>query len=177
MANPTTADPPKKKSKVKLVLLFVFIFIFLLVAIYAFWFFAIRDPGDPSTFGGEDVHYMGSTFVAQIDTPSVVVDTPRTPLVVQLPSITVNLRDIAYDRYLRLGIEVEVSNPEAVREIQQNQARIRDALILLLSSKTSADLATAEGKLELKEQIAARINHILGTPRVIRIYYTDFVIT
>ena len=104
-------------------------------------------------------------------------DIPR-PVVnnVALPTVTVNLADAAGDRYLKVGMEVEVSSPDAVRDIQAQSAKIRDAIIILLSSKTYAELSSTEGKMQLKNEVAARLNQILGTPRVVRVYFTDFVV-
>lgn len=95
---------------------------------------------------------------------------------VPLPSLTVNLADPPGNRYFKLGLEVEVNSEEAIKEIQNQNARIRDAIILLLSSKSVKDLTPAKGKVLLKNEIAARLNQILGAPRVVRIFFTDFMI-
>jgi flagellar FliL protein len=102
---------------------------------------------------------------------------PRTAIKpVSLPSLTVNLADPSGARYLKIGMDVEVNAPEASQEIDNQSARVRDAIILLLSSKTIQDLSTAEGKILLKTEVAARLNQILGSQRVVRIYFTEFVI-
>ena len=95
---------------------------------------------------------------------------------VSLPSLTVNLADPSGTRYLQIGMDVEVNTPEAVGEVESQTARVRDAIILLLSSKRMADLATPEGKILLKTEVAGRLNQILGAQRVVRIYFTEFVI-
>lgn len=102
---------------------------------------------------------------------------PRTAIKpVSLPSLTVNLADPSGTRYLKIGMDVEVNTPEAIQEIDNQAARVRDAIILLLSSKKIEDLATAEGKILLKTEVASRLNQILGAQRVVRIYFTEFVI-
>lgn len=73
-------------------------------------------------------------------------------------------------------MEVEVSTPDAVRELDAQAPKVRDAIIILLSGKTYAELSTADGKMLLKNEVAARLNQILGTPRVVRIYFTEFVV-
>lgn len=95
---------------------------------------------------------------------------------VSLPSVTVNLADPSGNKYLRLGMDVELSSEEAITNLLTQSARVRDAIILLLSSKTSDELVSAEGKVLLKNEVASRLNQILGEPRVVRIYFTDFVI-
>lgn len=95
---------------------------------------------------------------------------------VSLPSFTVNLADPSGNKYLRIGMDVELNSQEAITNISAQSARVRDAIILLLSNKTSEELSSAEGKVLLKNEVAARLNQILGTPQVARIYFTDFVI-
>lgn len=95
---------------------------------------------------------------------------------VALPSFTVNLADSPGNRYFKIGLEVELNSPDAAKEIQNQNARVRDSIILLLSSKTVKELTTPEGKVLLKNEVAARLNQILGAPRVVRIFFTDFVI-
>jgi flagellar FliL protein len=109
-------------------------------------------------------------------TPPSVPKTRTAIKPISLPALTVNLADPSGSRYLEIGMDVEVNNPVAVQEIESQTSRVRDAIILLLSGKTIGDLATAEGKIVLKNEVAARLNQILGTQRVVRIYFTHFVI-
>lgn len=95
--------------------------------------------------------------------------------VLPLPSITVNLSDPGGRRYLKLGMEVEV-NADVSAELKAQSARIRDAVIMLLAGKTFDDISTPDGKVLLKAEVAARLNQILGAQRVIRVYFTDFVV-
>lgn len=93
---------------------------------------------------------------------------------VALPPFVVNLADPNARRYLKVVLEVEVtSNPELLEE---NKAKIRDALLMLLSSKNSQDLSTLEGKILLRKEIVDRLNQAIGQPKVSRVYFTDFVI-
>lgn len=103
-------------------------------------------------------------------------DLPRSGgIVVPLPSITVNLADPAGRRYLKIGMEVEL-NEDVTAQLQQQAPRVRDAIIMLLAGKTYGDVATPDGKVLLKGEVAARLNQILGAQRVIRVYFTDFVV-
>ena len=63
------------------------------------------------------------------------------------------------------------------KEMNQFKPAIRDAVITNLSSKTSAELATAAGKELAKEQITNDINSILGGEReVLRVSFGQFII-
>jgi flagellar FliL protein len=53
--------------------------------------------------------------------------------------------------------------------------QLRDAIITLITNKTSEDLITAEGKIILKDEIKQRANQILGEGTVLNVYLTDFV--
>ena len=92
-----------------------------------------------------------------------------------LPPITVNISDPSGRRYLKLGMEVEV-NADVSAALQANSPRIRDAIIMLLAGKTFNDISSPDGKVLLKAEVAARLNQILGAQRVIRVYFTDFVV-
>lgn len=103
-------------------------------------------------------------------------DLPRSGgMVLPLPPITVNLQDPNGRRYLKLGLEVEV-NSDVSAQLKANSSRIRDAIIMLLAGKSYGDVATPDGKVLLKAEIAARLNQILGAQRVVRVYFTDFVV-
>uniref|UniRef100_I2PXB4 Flagellar protein FliL n=1 Tax=Desulfovibrio sp. U5L TaxID=596152 RepID=I2PXB4_9BACT len=93
---------------------------------------------------------------------------------VALPPFVVNLADPNARRYLKIVLDVEMTgNPEL---LEANQAKIRDSLLMLLSSKTSQDLGTLEGKILLRKEIVDRLNQALGQAKVARVYFTDFVI-
>jgi flagellar FliL protein len=88
----------------------------------------------------------------------------------------VNLADPLGRRYIKLTLDVEVVNPEIAKELEAAQAKVRDAVILLLSSKSYADLAPLENKILLKNELVTRLNQILGGSKVVRVYFTELVI-
>jgi flagellar FliL protein len=95
---------------------------------------------------------------------------------VPLPVFLVNLADPLGRRYLKLGLEVEVRDPEAAADLSKYQAKIKDTLLLLLSSKTYDGLSTMKDKVELKQEIVDRLNQILGEGSILRVYITEMVI-
>ena len=95
---------------------------------------------------------------------------------VPLPLFLVNLSDPLGRRYLKLGVEVEVRDPEAEAALTKYDAKIKDTLLLLLSSKTYEGLSTMKAKVELKQEIADRLNQIIGNGGVLRVYITEMVI-
>ena len=123
--------------------------------------------------GSGGVGGSGGAGDARIERQS---DLPRSSgQVLPLPPITVNISDPSGRRYLKLGMEVEV-NADVSAALQANSPRIRDAIIMLLAGKTFSDISSPDGKVLLKAEVAARLNQILGAQRVIRVYFTDFVV-
>lgn len=92
-----------------------------------------------------------------------------------LEPFVVNLMDQGGTRYLKVSIQLELSNPKVSEYAKNKTPQIRDAIITLLTNKTSEELITPEGKLLLKDEIKQRANQILGEGNVINVYLTDFV--
>lgn len=141
---------------------------------------AVPEPGQGSASGDASSASSGASSGSSKSAAEAEGQSPRRSQAllrpVPLPEITVNLADPPGDRYLKIAMEVEVSAQDAERELQNQTARVRDAIILLLSSKTVRELTSAEGKVLLKNEVASRLNQILGAPRIVRVFFTNFVI-
>ncbi len=92
-----------------------------------------------------------------------------------LEPFLVNLADRDTRRYLRLKVELEVDGEEGSEILKKSLAPMRDALILLLSSKTYENLSTPEGKLQLKKETLAALQALPGGKKVSGVYFTEFV--
>lgn len=88
----------------------------------------------------------------------------------------VNLQDANGDRYLKLVLQLEVSDPEGVKELNMLKPKLRDNILDLLSAKTYRELMDVSGKQRLKEEITIRINSFLTTTKVSRVYFTEFIV-
>lgn len=127
-------------------------------------------------------------------------------IIVDLGDFILNLCDEAQKKYLKVNVAIEVTQKdtdfpteveapksgghghgaapapvdpmEAIqKEMNQYKPAIRDAVITNLSSKTSAELASAAGKELAKEQISNDINSILaGEREVLRVSFGQFII-
>lgn len=94
----------------------------------------------------------------------------------KIGDFTVNLADEGVVRhFVRTGVVLEVTNQQTLLELGQRDPQIKDAIISVLSSKTTVDIRTPEGKEALRREIADRINAFLNNGRVKRVYFTDFV--
>ncbi len=91
-------------------------------------------------------------------------------------SIIVNLMDDNGGRYLKITIQLELSNKDCISELDSLKPEIMDSLLGLLSSKTYKDIATFEGKQRLKDEIALRLNNYLSKGQITKVYFTEFII-
>ncbi len=97
------------------------------------------------------------------------------PMVTMEP-IIVNLADPSGRRYVKVTMTFELDSDAVKKEFEERLPQIKDLLITLLRSKTSAELNDPGGIFRLKEEIVSRINTLLVTGKVKRVYFTDFVI-
>lgn len=140
------------------------------------------------------------------DESSENLDKPEKGIVLDLGDFTMNLSDIEPRRYLKANVAIEITNPEPdpnqaeeskkesgghgghgapaapdpkemlVAEMEQYKPAIRDAVITVLTSKTSDELATTAGKELAKQQIAEGVNGIFdGEREVIRVSFGQFI--
>ncbi len=187
-ALPEGEAPKKSKFKKYLIIFLILLIILAAGGGGAYWWFFMRAPVEAeattakTTSQDEKLASINSSSEdkgdeddgeARIERQS---DLPRSQgMVLPLPPFVVNLSDPTGKRYLRLGMEVEV-NRDVSEIIKSQSAKIRDAVIILLAGKTYADISSAEGKILLKAEVAARLNQILGGAYVIRVYFTDFIV-
>ncbi len=96
----------------------------------------------------------------------------------QLESFIVNLMDKSGlgKRYLKVTLVLELGGESDKIVLENNKSRLRDTMLLLLSSQYFSEINTMEGKLELKQVLLSRINQVLGPGIVRRIYFTEFVV-
>jgi flagellar FliL protein len=93
-----------------------------------------------------------------------------------MEAFVINIADAGAERYLRLVIQLELSEPGTVAELEQIKARLRDSILDLLTSKTYKELMDVAGKQRLREDIAGRVNNALTKGKVTRVYFTEFVV-
>ena len=102
----------------------------------------------------------------------------KVTIVYPLKSFVVNLADKKGmgKRYLKVTMEVEVDSEENRMMVESNTPKVRDTVLLLLSSKQINEINTMEGKLDLKQALLSRMNRILGEGIIKRIYFSEFVV-
>lgn len=146
------ADPGKKKFPLKMVLIGV-----IAVAV-------IGGAGLYLFKGGKSFSHSSASAKKKADAVS--------PLVALEPFI-LNLADPG--RFLKMTLQFEVTDAAGEQLVNMNKPQLRDAIITLLGSETVDDISSADGKMQLKDQIILRANQELGKPVVKNVYFTEFV--
>ena len=104
--------------------------------------------------------------------------------VVSMDTFIVNLADPGGNRYLRVTMDLELVGKPADKsahktagdELAKRMPQIRDAILMILSTKRHADISTTEGKTALREEILSAANGLLASSQISRIYFKEFVI-
>ena len=124
-------------------------------------------------------------------------------ILLDLGDFILNLADIGVRRYLKVGVAIELSKTEAelaassapvkasghgegaapdpmaaiISEMDRYKPAIRDAVISVLSNKTSDELSSPTGKEIAKEEILEMVNGIFeGQREVMRVSFGQFII-
>ncbi|MEJ5243629.1 MAG: flagellar basal body-associated FliL family protein [Desulfomicrobiaceae bacterium] len=163
----TAEEQPKKGGKLK----WIIILLVLVALLGAGGFFAYKHFFASPKEGGANAN---ATEEASKEPNATNATAPGQ--LVKLDTLVVNLADPLGRRYLKVTMEVEIVDAQAVAELEAVMPKVKDALLLLLSSKTFADVATMDKKLELKLQVVERLNQILGKSKVRDVYFTEFVV-
>ena len=117
-------------------------------------------------------HDSAEARVADREAPAVK---DRNQFMHSLEPFIVNLFDERGVRYLKVRLDVEVWD-STKEEMEKKNPKIRDSLIVLLSSKKYEEIGSLEGKARLREEILFRLNRILGEGKAREVYFTDFVV-
>jgi flagellar FliL protein len=94
----------------------------------------------------------------------------------RLETFIVNLADKGGTRYLRVSMDLELENEEAVEVVEKRLPKIRDAILMILPTKKYEDIGTVEGKVSLREEMLAKINELMKPEKIRNIYFTEFVV-
>lgn len=131
--------------------------------------------------GGGTAYYMmagdsgatkGKSSEAHVEEPEMESIGP----VIDMDPFVLNLADRDQNRYLKVSIKLQLDRPEIETDFEDKLPAIRDALLVLLSSKESRGLRTVEGKMLVRDEIGGRINSIMKRGKVRQIFFTDFII-
>ena len=95
----------------------------------------------------------------------------------EVKEFIVNLKDDNKEKFLKIKVYLgaDAENKKLKAELEAYKPQIEDSINKILRSKVSTDF-TAEGEIQLKNEIKASINSILSKGQVTNVYFTDLII-
>lgn len=124
------------------------------------------QAGGQTGQGGEAGRGEGAKAAGEKGAPAAIFD---------LDPFIVNLAD-AETRYLKLTVKLDLDRAESKEEIAARLPQVRDAILILLTSKDVASLRSTQGKFQLRDEIVNRVNSTLPKNGVRTAYFTEFVV-
>lgn len=105
-------------------------------------------------------------------------DDSKVKAVVELQPYVVNLADQGEARYLRMTVSVGVGGGDEKEEKPSPlfTTRVRNAMLAVLTTKTSEEVLTSEGKMKLRKELLRAARAACHEPRIEAIYITEFII-
>ena len=91
-------------------------------------------------------------------------------------SFTVNLADADTQHFALVDLAIEVANTFVKDEIERSRPKIRDFIVVLLSSKTLDEVSTTDGREFLREEIRNKVNGHLTKGEVKSVLFEKFII-
>lgn len=91
-------------------------------------------------------------------------------------SFTVNLADSKGSHFAQVTVEIEVDNSFTKAEVDRLRPKIRDFIVVVLSSKTYEQVESVDGRDFLREEIRNKINGYLTRGQIKNVYFTQFIV-
>jgi len=100
------------------------------------------------------------------------------PVMYPLEAFVVNIGTGNEMRYLKVKVELETGlTKEGVKaDLDPYSAQLRDAILVLLTTKSVQDIQDMPGKNKLKEEILASAKKVMPMGKITNVYFTDFVV-
>ncbi len=110
---------------------------------------------------------------AKIDLP----DDSNVKKVIELSPFIVNLANKGEANYLRMSVSLGVGESKGEEKPDPLlTTRVRNALLAVLTTKTSDEVLTVEGKTALRKELLRAARAAVEEPRIEAIYITDFIV-
>lgn len=95
---------------------------------------------------------------------------------VPLETFLVNVSGSRGRKLVKINMELELTNSEVQEEVEKIKPKIRDYIIIIVSSKTFNEISTKEGKNTLRDEIKNQINLFLTKGQINKVYFTEFIL-
>ena len=163
-AAPAEGDAPKKKGPKKLIIIIVAAVLLLVVIGGGAAVFVMKKNAAAAAAAaeGEDGDAAESSHAEEAPKAKHKDEHAAPPAFVPLDPFIVNLADKETERFAQIGLTLQVDDPKMAEEIKTYMPAIRNAVLMILSHKTSEQLLSQEGKEKLAEQIRRDAARAMG---------------
>jgi flagellar FliL protein len=155
----------------------------LLIIIIVVLLFAILAIGGATAFFLMTRHNNAANIEEEEEEEMVIIEAAKKshPVYVTMETFTVNLVPDPGEQFVQVVFSVEIVGVEFEERINAFMPKIRNNVVLLLSSKKASELLTKEGKEKLAGEIRDQMNQVLapGTGSngpVKEVLFTSFII-
>ena len=90
------------------------------------------------------------------------VDPKHAPTFLPLENMVVNLADTGGNRYIQIGLTLQLQDAHTGDAVKAFMPSIRNAVLLILSQRTTDELLQVQGKEQLAADVIAEISRQLG---------------
>lgn len=149
-ADSVEAAPPKKSKKLLIIIVAAVLFVVLVGGGAAFFLLkkGSENPDDEEVAVEKESKKKGGKDAI--------------PVYIPMDAFTVNLVPETGDQYLQVTINVEAVDAAVGEKLKVHMPKLRNKIMLILSSKKASELAPREGKEQLAEEIKDSINSVIG---------------
>jgi flagellar FliL protein len=102
------------------------------------------------------------------------LEAPAQGTLYPLDSFLVNIGSDQGSKFLQTQLELELSDASLEDELTKKRPALRDAIIVLLSSKSYKELKEPGGIKVLRSEVTKSLNSLLTTGKIKQVYFTQF---
>ena len=100
----------------------------------------------------------------------------ETAPIYMIDNLIVNSAGSGGSQYLLLTVALEVKDEAAIAMLKARDAELRDAVLRMFGSKTSAQVAEASLRDGLRDELVATLSKLLPAGTIHKVYFPQFVI-
>lgn len=170
--NAQQAEAAPKKKKTLLFVIIGLVVVLLLGGAGAYFFFFAKPHDDQLNAETAQEH---KTEKKASSSKGKKHEEEKPGFMLPMDAFVVNLADPQAKHYIKVTITLELKDEKAKAEAEHVMPRLKNDIIMLLSSKTMEDVIPLEGKTRLRDEVAARAQAVLGD-NLKDVYFVQLVI-
>lgn len=165
---------PKKKKTLLFIIIGLVAVLLLGGGIGAYFFFFAKPHDDQLDVETAQAHKTEKKAAAS-KSKDKKHEEEKPGVMLPMDAFVVNLADPQAKHYIKVTITLELKDEKAKAEAEHVMPRLKNDIIMLLSSKTMEDVIPLEGKTRLRDEVAARAQAVLGD-NLKDVYFVQLVI-